>query len=345
MSPEQLLGREVSVRSDIYALGLVIYELVTGRRAFEGKGFAELARKHRDERPIEPSALRARPRPGGRAHDPRLPREGAAQASALGARRRRDAAGPRPARGRDRRRRDAVARARRRGRRDEGLRPAGGLGVPGRRGAGVLAFPALAGAAPPAERACRREEPGDARGPRPRPAGAVRAGRSPSTPRSASATTWTTCAGPPSATARDRWDLARDRRAAAVRFWYRQSPRPLDGQTSAGAWPGTTPIQLAGMAGASYDFRGRLLSFYVVPPQLERAAAATRRRAAAEPDWALLFGEARLDPLAFQRVSRSGRRRSTSTRASPGKAAGRLGPSSRCASRPRATAAGRSGSS
>ncbi len=57
MSPEQLLGREVSVRSDIYSLGLVVYELVTGRRAFEGKGFAELARKHRDERPIEPSAL------------------------------------------------------------------------------------------------------------------------------------------------------------------------------------------------------------------------------------------------------------------------------------------------
>jgi len=57
MSPEQLLGREVSVRSDIYSLGLVVYELVTGKRAFEGKGFAELARKHRDERPIEPSVL------------------------------------------------------------------------------------------------------------------------------------------------------------------------------------------------------------------------------------------------------------------------------------------------
>ena len=57
MSPEQLQGREVSVRSDIYALGLVLYELYTGRRAFEGKSLAEFARKHRDERPIEPSAL------------------------------------------------------------------------------------------------------------------------------------------------------------------------------------------------------------------------------------------------------------------------------------------------
>jgi hypothetical protein len=42
MAPEQLVERQVSVRSDIYALGLVMYELFTGRRLFEAKTLAEL---------------------------------------------------------------------------------------------------------------------------------------------------------------------------------------------------------------------------------------------------------------------------------------------------------------
>src|SRR5207247_1036455 len=57
MSPEQLTGREVTARSDVYSLGLVLYELFTGKKAFEGKTFAELLRKHRDETPVEPSLL------------------------------------------------------------------------------------------------------------------------------------------------------------------------------------------------------------------------------------------------------------------------------------------------
>jgi len=45
MSPEQLKGTEVTSRSDIYALGLVLYELFTGKRPFEAKSVAELIRR------------------------------------------------------------------------------------------------------------------------------------------------------------------------------------------------------------------------------------------------------------------------------------------------------------
>jgi serine/threonine protein kinase len=48
MAPEQLAGTEVTVRSDIYALGLVLYEMFTGKRAFEANSLAEMTRL-RDE--------------------------------------------------------------------------------------------------------------------------------------------------------------------------------------------------------------------------------------------------------------------------------------------------------
>jgi serine/threonine-protein kinase len=56
MPPEQLAGQEVGPQSDIYALGLVLYELYTGQRAFEAKNISELLRK-RDEGVIPPSQI------------------------------------------------------------------------------------------------------------------------------------------------------------------------------------------------------------------------------------------------------------------------------------------------
>ena len=44
MAPEQLAGKEVTVRSDIYALGLVLYEIFSGKRAFEADTLAELVK-------------------------------------------------------------------------------------------------------------------------------------------------------------------------------------------------------------------------------------------------------------------------------------------------------------
>ena len=42
MAPEQLEGQEADHRSDIFAFGAVLYEMVTGRKAFEGKSQASL---------------------------------------------------------------------------------------------------------------------------------------------------------------------------------------------------------------------------------------------------------------------------------------------------------------
>jgi hypothetical protein len=57
MAPEQLAGKEVTVQSDIYSLGLVLYEVFTGKRAFEAASLAELVRLHSETTPVSPSSL------------------------------------------------------------------------------------------------------------------------------------------------------------------------------------------------------------------------------------------------------------------------------------------------
>jgi serine/threonine-protein kinase len=48
MAPEQLEGKEQTARTDIYSLGLVLYELFTNKKAFEGKTLAELIKLRRN---------------------------------------------------------------------------------------------------------------------------------------------------------------------------------------------------------------------------------------------------------------------------------------------------------
>jgi len=42
MAPEQLEGKEADARSDIFAFGAVVYEMATGKKAFEGKSRASI---------------------------------------------------------------------------------------------------------------------------------------------------------------------------------------------------------------------------------------------------------------------------------------------------------------
>ncbi len=57
MAPEQLEGREVTTKSDIYSLGLIIYEILTGKRAFEAATLAELVKLREQGTITNPSVL------------------------------------------------------------------------------------------------------------------------------------------------------------------------------------------------------------------------------------------------------------------------------------------------
>ena len=58
ISPEQAQGKPVSIESDLYSLGTVLYELITGKAPFSGDSPISTATKHLTEKPEKPSMFR-----------------------------------------------------------------------------------------------------------------------------------------------------------------------------------------------------------------------------------------------------------------------------------------------
>jgi hypothetical protein len=293
MSPEQLLGQEVTVRSDIYSLGLVLYELFTGRRAFEGRTLAELTRKHRDEHPIDPSAIVPDLDPSIERtilacleKDPRRrPPSASAVAAMLSGRDPLEAAiaaGDTPSP-------ELVAAAGE----AEGLSERVAWTCLGVVLLAALLAPPLLGPlhlvnVVPADKAPavledRARELVRRLGVESKEEDFARglsfdhdyfryvqdSGKRPTS-----------------------WKALASGRPAVLRFWYRQSPRPLVSPRSGAeiGWD-TPPREIAGMAGLAYDLQGQLLELYAVPIQVD-----TARGPVSPPDWAPFLAEAGLDP-------------------------------------------------
>jgi eukaryotic-like serine/threonine-protein kinase len=299
MAPEQLSGREATVRSDVYALGLVLYELFTGRRTFGGKSAVELARQHREEDPARPSTLIDDIDPAvERAilrcleKDPRLrPASALSVAAALPGG---DplaaalAAGETPSP-------ELVAAAGQ----AEGLSPRVAWTCLLVTAAGIAVFAMLSRPcsllrlAPvdrsPAALEDRARDLVRTLGYDAKPADArvgfaidsdylqyvAQHDRSP-----------------------HRWDVLAAEQPPVLQFWYRQSQRPLVSSHVTGrVYPNNPPVVESGMAGARFDMQGRLLGFYAVPPQVETAA-----ETGPAVDWAPLLSQAGFDPARFRSV-------------------------------------------
>lgn len=302
MAPEQLAGRSVTARTDIYALGLVLYEVFTGKPAFSAVTMAELLRaRQSNPTPTTPTllvpdldpvieravlrCLEADParRPASPLHVAAALPGGDPLALAL-------AAGETPSP-------EMVAAAPSAG----SLRPlhAGflmGLAV-------VCAALVVMGSArikiqnlvgldkPPAVLAERAREI----------LATVRVDTAPADVATGFWTDWHSLEY-----VRDhdvspaRWAGLEHGSPAALYFWYRQSPQPLVPFSGHNVTPTDPPAVVAGLATVLVDTVGHLARLTVVPPGVEHGVVPT-----SSPDWSALFAAAGLDLAHFHPVTPS----------------------------------------
>jgi Protein kinase domain len=307
MAPEQIAGREVTPRSDIYALGLVLYELFTGRRAFTATTLADLVEQQQATTLTSPTEVvkgldPAIDRAILRCLDPDPSRRPASAfavamslpggdplAAAI-------AAGETPSP-------EMVAAS---GGEHATLKPLAGLLW--LTGVAVL----LVTAAALADRTSVLS-----RVPPIKPT-AVLADRADQMRRAFGYTepvresafgfynsleyhAW----GSQHGAARSDWPALGHLGAMPVRFWYRTSPVVLIPEDPLGQVSDSDPpLTIAGMTRLRLDTEGRLIAFDAVPPEVETAAADGGSKPP-DVDFAPLFVAAGLDPRAFTSVTPS----------------------------------------
>jgi serine/threonine-protein kinase len=295
MAPEQLEGRGTSVQTDIYSLGLVMYELYTGKRVFEAASLAEWRQKHSEAQPKLPSSHAADVDPAvERAilrcleKDPRKRPASALQvaaalpgadplAAAL-------AAGETPSP-------ELVAASGE----TEGIRPA--VAWAGLAGVvlGVIAAILLSAQAK-LYRRVPLEKPPEALAERAREILHSLGYTEPPVDSAVGIYEWNDFLRYVNEhdTSKTRWD---NMEYGPMVFWYRGSPRPLGARFYVSAapifgrvWTDDPPLDFSGMTLVQMTPRGHLVQLAVVPAQVEKPA-----EAAPQPDWAPLFSAAGLD--------------------------------------------------
>jgi hypothetical protein len=295
MSPEQLAGRELTARSDIYSLGLVLYEIFTGRKAFSASTLTDLLRLRKSESlPESPSsvvkdldplvervierclALDPKDRPATALEVAAALPGGDPLAAAL-------AAGETPSP-------EMVAAAPKQG----SLRPAVAVSLlAATLVALVLALwlsdKALLHRRVPLEKSVQglKERGAEV---------ARRFGYDAATDSAYGFFVQSEYLkyvrehdkSP------NRWDRLKAGRPVALGFWYRQSPRYLVPLSRQGITQLDPPRAVAGMASVLLDSAGRMIGFNGTPPQTSEGVAAQGF------DWSRLFAEAGLEQSAFQ---------------------------------------------
>jgi len=95
-----------------------------------------------------------------------------------------------------------------------------------------------------------------------------------------------------------RWQQLSTGQPAAIYFWYRQSPRAFNVSTNGYVGENEPARDLPGMTTVTLDTTGRLRSFYAVPP-----SSSSTDGSPTSPDWSTLLKESGLDQAQLQPVS------------------------------------------